>query len=66
MDPWQDPNDWRNEPQFHTRKPCAEKGCAKPAGTWWSPIWCQTHNAERIDRINGRFAKVEAALGAPN
>lgn len=41
-----------NSAKYHTGKPCVESGCDLPAGTWWSPLWCQKHNAERIERIS--------------
>lgn len=47
-----DPNDPLNSPKYHTGKPCVERGCVKPAGTAWSPFWCQAHNAERMARVN--------------
>lgn len=41
-----------NSAKYHTGKPCIEKGCPEPAGTWWSPHWCFKHNVERINRID--------------
>lgn len=49
---YKDPNHRGNSPKYHTRKPCVTPGCGKPAGTWWSPLWCFEHNVERIDRID--------------
>jgi len=46
-----DPADPLNAASYHTGKPCIEKGCDLPAGTHWSPLWCQPHNSERMDRI---------------
>lgn len=31
---------------------CIENGCTEPAGTWWGPLWCVTHDEERINRIS--------------
>ena len=47
---WEDPNDPRNGPKYHTGKECCEPGCTRPAGTWWSPYWCFQCNAERMSR----------------
>jgi hypothetical protein len=55
-DPVHDPADKRNGPTYHTGKPCIERDCGEPAGTAWSPLWCQRHNAERIDRISASLA----------
>lgn len=30
---------------------CVEFGCDEPAGTPWSPYWCEAHDKERRDRI---------------
>lgn len=48
---YRDPNDAGNSSAYHTGKPCIEKGCSNPAGTYWSEFWCQEHNAERLERI---------------
>lgn len=40
-----------NSAKYHTGKTCAEKGCEKPAGTFWGPLWCFDHNVERMRRI---------------
>ena len=55
MQPWSDPSDPKNGSQHHTGLPCIEDGCQEPAGTAWSPHWCQRHNAERIRRISGQL-----------
>jgi hypothetical protein len=52
---FEDPNHEGNSPSYHTGKPCIEKGCERPAGTWWSPHWCFEHNVERIKRISKQF-----------
>lgn len=46
-----DPNDPLNASSHHTGKPCIEKGCTRPAGTYWSPYWCQPCNSQRMARI---------------
>lgn len=46
----QDPNDKLNSEKYHTGKLCIE-GCGRPAGTAWSPHWCQPCNAVRMDQI---------------
>lgn len=57
MQRYQDPNDPLNGPEYHTGKLCCE-GCGRPAGTAWSPHWCQPCNAARMDRI-GSFLRSE-------
>ena len=47
-----DPNDPLNSVQHHTGKPCIERGCTRPAGTAWSPYWCQPCNADRLNHIS--------------
>lgn len=49
--PHRDPNHEYNSAKYCTDKRCAEPGCTAPAGTAWSPLWCQAHNAERLDRV---------------
>ena len=34
---------------------CIERGCAKPAGTRWGPLWCPDHDRERLDRIRSQL-----------
>lgn len=58
MKPTHDPEHRGNAPAYWTGKTCIEKGCENPAGTAWSPLWCQTHNAERMDRIDAGFATI--------
>lgn len=57
-----DANDSANGEQYHTGKPCIERGCDEPAGTAWSPYWCWRHNAERLDRISRSLDSLAAAL----
>jgi hypothetical protein len=47
---YRDPSHPRNGPKHHTGARCVE-GCGRPAGTAWSPFWCQPCNAERIERV---------------
>lgn len=49
--PSEDPNHEGNSAKYHTGEPCITGGCCNPAGTWWSPLWCMEHNAERLKRI---------------
>lgn len=49
--PHEDPAHEGNSARHHTGKPCIEPGCDKPAGTVWSPLWCQECNAKRIRRV---------------
>jgi hypothetical protein len=48
---YEDPDHDGNSSKWHTGKQCVEKGCRKPAGTWWSPVWCFDHNVERMKRV---------------
>ena len=48
LEPCEDPNYEGNGAKYHTGKKCIELGCNEPAGTGWSPYWCQKHNAERL------------------
>lgn len=50
MKPFEDPEDERNGPKYHTGKPCIE--CEKPAGTKWGKHWCFEHNVKRMNRIS--------------
>jgi hypothetical protein len=52
--PADDPNYEGNSPKYHTGKLCIE-GCGRPAGTVWSPYWCQQCNAQRLRRISKGF-----------
>lgn len=60
-----DPDDPGNGSRYHTGKSCIE-GCGRPAGTAWSPFWCQKCNAERIERINVALVKINARMQAEN
>ena len=52
MPKYAEPSDPLNDASHHTGRPCIEKGCDRPAGTHWSPLWCQPCNTERMDRIS--------------
>jgi hypothetical protein len=58
MHPSDDPNNVNNGAQYHTGKPCIVKDCDKPAGTAWSPYWCQKHNAERLHEITSSLEAI--------
>jgi len=47
-----DPTAPQNGAEHHTGKLCIEQGCDKPAGTAWSPFWCQACNAKRLNRVS--------------
>jgi len=66
MLPFEDPKHEGNSGKYHTGEPCIEKGCKKPAGTWWSPLWCHQHNVARLKRISASLedAAARAALHA--
>jgi len=49
---YENPDHDGNSAKWHTGKRCVEKGCKKPAGTWWSPLWCFDHNVERMKRVS--------------
>lgn len=52
LQPFDDPQHPGNSSEYHTGKPCIEKGCDRPAGTRWSRFWCQPCNAARMHRID--------------
>lgn len=41
-------------------RPCIERGCGEKAGTLWGPLWCPTHDVERLDRVSGGLAGIAA------
>lgn len=57
----ENPADPLNGPEYHTGQKCVEKGCNNPAGTHWSPFWCQPCNAKRLGRVS---ASLSAAVRA--
>jgi hypothetical protein len=63
LERFEDPADSGNSSKWHTGKPCIEKGCAEPAGTAWSHLWCFKHNAERIKRIDASLKALAATEG---
>ncbi len=63
LKPSHDPDHEGNSAKHHTGKNCIEKGCVRPAGTLWSPLWCFNHNVERMRRIDRALAPVRKALG---
>lgn len=62
MKPAEDPGHPNNSARYHTGYPCAE-GCGRPAGTAWSPFWCQPCNAERLSGVSKSFEGLMAQLG---
>ncbi len=52
MQAYADPHDPLNGSEHHSGRKCIEPGCDRPAGTAWSPFWCQPCNAVRMDRIS--------------
>lgn len=57
MKPYEDPNHEYNSERYHTGQLCV--GChVKPAGTRWSPHFCQKCNAERINRVDDQLNKI--------
>lgn len=52
---YENPDHDGNSSKWHTGKRCVEKGCGKPAGTWWSPLWCFEHNVDRMRRISANL-----------
>jgi hypothetical protein len=60
---YRDPNDPLNGEKYQTGELCIEPGCNAPAGTAWSPLWCQKHNAERIDRISESLDQLTVNAG---
>lgn len=61
-EPTHDPHHPGNGPAHHTGKLCIEKGCTNPAGTAWSPYWCQQHNAERMEHIDQSLQELKNLL----
>ena len=62
MDAYDDPNNELNGPKYHTGKTCIEPGCENPAGTAWSPHWCQPCNAKRMQTITEHLNEIEASF----
>ena len=64
MENYEDPNHDLNSARWHTGKPCIETGCNEPAGTAWSKLWCQKHNAERMSSIGVSLTKIASGFEA--
>lgn len=58
MRPWHDPDHPGNGPKYYTGKPCID--CDRPAGTYWSHLWCQPCNARRMDRIDASLRRLSS------
>lgn len=58
----QDPKHSLNGKRYQTGKLCIESGCSRPAGTAWSPHWCQPCNAKRMDRISESLEQIERSF----
>jgi hypothetical protein len=48
--------------QMPSGRTCIEDGCEKAAGTRWGPLWCAEHDQERMDRISGQMAEIQASF----
>jgi hypothetical protein len=62
MEPYENPLNMGYSAEYHTGKRCIEQGCTEPAGTAWSPFWCQKHNMERMKRIDKSFCKIQERM----
>lgn len=60
MEAFEDPTHPNNSATYHTGKRCVEPGCGNPAGTAWSPYWCQPCNTERMRRIGESLRAIQA------
>jgi hypothetical protein len=63
MSNYADPDDPLNGPKYHTGKPCIEVDCENPAGTAWSPLWCQPCNAVRMRRLSRGMDEIAKRFG---
>ena len=61
-EPIEDPDHEFNSAKYHTGKECIEAGCTKPAGTAWSPHWCQACNCERMQRITQQLNEMTGTI----
>lgn len=59
LSPAEDPSHPHNSDAYLTGSPCV--CCGNPAGTAWSPFWCQSCNAQRLRRIGASFAAIAKA-----
>lgn len=48
---------------YNPTKTCFEQPCPEPAGTPWTPVWCARHDAERLERVERGFKRIEEELG---
>ncbi len=62
MDAFENPDHSGNSAQYHTGKPCIEKGCDKPAGTAWGKFWCFEHNVKRMSGITKSLENISQGL----
>ena len=61
MKPHEDPTHPHNSARYHTGKLCIEL-CGRPAGTWWSRLWCQPCNTARMDRISASLEVINKRM----
>jgi hypothetical protein len=66
MERHHDPDDPLNGPEHRSGRTCVEKGCNNPAGTAWSPYWCQSCNAARMDHIAQQLGKLLNRTSTPD
>ena len=57
MSRWDDIHDELNSEKYRTGKKCID--CENPAGTAWSPLWCQPCNAKRMFRLDKQFKMID-------
>lgn len=59
---YEDPEHPGNGKKYRTGKSCIEE-CGRPAGTWWSPLWCFECNIKRMRRVS---ASLESIIRSKN
>ena len=52
---YKNPLDSGYSAEHRSGKQCVERGCNKPAGTLWGPLWCPEHDRQRLTRIGSFF-----------
>jgi len=57
IEPWENPNDEGYSAKYKKGKPCWERGCNEPAGSFWGD-WCFKHNVARMKRIDASFKDI--------
>jgi hypothetical protein len=62
MKPYEDPNHPWNGLKYRSGQLCIERGCNNPAGTAWSPYWCQPCNAKRMNSIRASMEEIAEGL----